>query len=76
VVAFRRPGCRYSAADLPLRGLDPSAEVELEDADTGRRWRQTGAELMDRGLAITIDEQRGSSLIFYEAIEQNAEEER
>jgi hypothetical protein len=31
---------------------------------------------MDRGLAITIDEQRGSSLIFYEAIEQNAEEER
>jgi alpha-galactosidase len=76
VVAFRRPGCRYSSADLPLRGLDPAAEYELEDADTGRRWRQTGADLMDQGLAITIDEQRGSSLIFYEAIEQNAEEER
>jgi hypothetical protein len=67
VVAFRRPGCHYSAAEFPLRGVDPDAAYELEDADTGRRWRQTGADLMDRGLAITIDEQRGSSLVFCQA---------
>ena len=75
-VAFRRPGCRYSAAEFPLHGLDPAAEIELEDADTGRRWRQTGAELMEQGLGMSIEEVPGSSLIFYEAITQKEEEQR
>ena len=65
VVAFRRPGCRYSAAEFPLRGLDPNAEYELEDADDGRRWRQPGTTLAQRGLDLTITDLPGSSLIFY-----------
>ncbi|MEI8313028.1 MAG: hypothetical protein WCH98_19955, partial [Verrucomicrobiota bacterium] len=69
-VAFRRPGCRYSAAEFPLRGLDPTAEYELEDADTGRLWRQSGTALAQPGLKLTINDLPGSSLIFYTVSER------
>jgi alpha-galactosidase len=47
LLAFRRKDAPFVSADFRLQGLDPAAEYELQDADTGRTWKQTGQELRD-----------------------------
>jgi len=66
VEAFRGERSFYSSADIRLRGLDPEAVYEVEDADRSfAPFAATGAELMERGVAVSIPERRLSRLISY-----------
>ena len=68
VLAFRRPDAPFVSADFRLQAVDPDAEYELEDADSGQAWRQTGRELGERGLRLTIDTAPQSRLVFYRGV--------
>jgi alpha-galactosidase len=65
VLAFRRKDAPFISADFRLQGLDPEAEYELQDADTGKTWQQTGKELRERGLRVTMEKTPESGLVFY-----------
>ena len=51
VQAFRRPDSPYVSARFKLRGLDPTASYKVENFDGGEEI-QTGADLMEQGLAV------------------------
>ena len=51
VQAFRRPESPYESARFKLHGLDPTASYKVENFDGGEEI-QTGADLMERGLAV------------------------
>lgn len=66
VEAFRGEASFYNSADIRLRGLEPEAVYEVEDADNAfTPFAATGAELMERGVRIPIPEPRSSRLVFY-----------
>jgi hypothetical protein len=65
LLAFRRKDAAFISADFRLQGLDPAAEYELQDADTGKTWKQTGKELRERGLRLTLEKPPESGLVFY-----------
>ena len=65
VQAFRRDTCVFTAAHLPLRGLDPDATYRVKDYDVEGEQRYTGAELMDEGLRIQIPEKPGAVTLRY-----------
>jgi alpha-galactosidase len=65
LLAFRRKDAPFISADFRLQGLDPAAEYELEDVDTGKTWKQTGKELRERGLRVTMETTPESGLVFY-----------
>ena len=65
VVAFRREKCLYSAGSVPLNDLDPAAQYELEDADSGERHIESGEMLLKNGLPLTMETPRSSRLVFY-----------
>jgi alpha-galactosidase len=65
VLAFRRKDAPFISADFRLQGLDPAAEYELQDADTGRTWKQSGKELAECGLRVTLEKAPESRLVFY-----------
>jgi alpha-galactosidase len=66
VLAFRRKDAPFVSADFRLEALDPDAEYALEDADTGRTWRQTGRELCESGVRLTMEIAPASLLVFYQ----------
>ncbi len=66
VQAFRRQESNYTAMQLPLFGLDPTANYSITDADTNKSIVQTGSELMQKGLSINISNKPGAVLIRYE----------
>lgn len=65
VQAFRRAESVYEVGRLRLRGLDPGASYVLTNLDSGESQTLTGRELLEKGLALAIDEQPGSALITY-----------
>ena len=65
VVAFRRPEAWAVSGDFRLQGLAPDAEYELQDADTGKTWQQSGNELRERGLRMTLETAPESRAVFY-----------
>lgn len=65
VLAFRRPKAFYCAGMLHLHGLDPEAEYELEDADSGRRESINGKTLIENGIRVDLPEPRSSRMLFY-----------
>jgi alpha-galactosidase len=65
VVAFRRPEAWAVSGDFRLQGLAPDAEYELQDADTGKTWKQSGNELRERGLRMTLETAPESRAVFY-----------
>jgi hypothetical protein len=65
VLAFRRKDAPFISAALRLQGLDPVAEYELQDTDTGKTWKQTGQELGERGVRVTLEQAPESRLVFY-----------
>jgi hypothetical protein len=67
-MAFRRPDSPFLAAAFRLEGLAAEAEYACEDRDSGRRWRQTGGELMRSGLQLEMPEAPGSRLVFYDRV--------
>lgn len=66
VEAFRGEKSPYRSAEIRLRGLDSEAVYEVEDADNAfPPFAATGAELMERGVPVSIPEPRASRLVFY-----------
>ncbi len=68
VAAFRRAQSCFVVADLRLQGVEPDAEYELQDADSGRTWRQHGRELRERGVRLTMEAAPESRLVFYRKV--------
>jgi len=65
VQAFRRENCRYTAAELKLRGLDASASYVLTNYDTPGEQRISGKHLMKTGMAVQIPNKPGAATIRY-----------
>ncbi|MCW3058193.1 MAG: hypothetical protein JWQ02_14, partial [Capsulimonas sp.] len=65
LVALRRAACPYSSATFPLSGLDPAAQYAFEDTVSGKKWRMSGQEAMEKGVAITLEPPKSSVLLFY-----------
>jgi len=65
LVAFRRREAPHTTVEFRLRGLDPRAQYQVEDADTGRRRRMSGKALAEEGLRIDLPRPHTSRLIFY-----------
>jgi len=66
VEAFRGEKSFYRSADIRLRGLDPEAKYEVEDADRSfAPFIATGKELMERGVTVSLPEPRSCRLVFY-----------
>jgi alpha-galactosidase len=66
----RRRDAPFLSADFRLQGLGPAAEYELEDADTGRKWKQTGKALGERGVRVEMEKAPESRLVFYNNVRQ------
>jgi alpha-galactosidase len=65
LLAFRRAQSPFVTADFRIEGLEPEADYELQDADSGRLWRQSGRELQERGVRVTLETLPASCLVFY-----------
>lgn len=64
VLAFRRPACSTSDLLVQLGGVNPSAEYEVENVDSGQTSRYRGAELAS-SLKVSLQEKPGSAVLFY-----------
>ncbi len=67
VQAFRREESAFETARLRLRGLDGKRNYEFTDIDTGAKSKYTGAELMDKGLPVTVDARPAARILLYRA---------
>ncbi|MBN1443981.1 MAG: alpha-galactosidase [Planctomycetes bacterium] len=66
VQAFRRADSGAAARTIVLRGLAAGATYEVRDLDLpDRSERRKGAELMERGVAISIPARPGAALLTY-----------
>jgi alpha-galactosidase len=65
VQAFRRAESLYEVARFKLRGLEPGARYMLNNLDSGESQTLTGRELLDTGLAMSIENQPGDAVITY-----------
>lgn len=64
VLAFRPGACQTAQATYPLKGLDASATYVLECVDIDQTIETTGADLMNNGLTLTMNDGNISLLIF------------
>ncbi|MBQ8612500.1 MAG: alpha-galactosidase [Oscillospiraceae bacterium] len=65
VFSARRSQCAMGAAVYALKGLEADAIYRLEDAETDTVLGEIpGAELMTKGLCVTLPEKETASLIF------------
>ncbi len=65
VQAFRRPESPFESARFKLRGLDAKASYVVKNLDTAAEVTLSGAELMEKGLPVTVNETPGAALIAY-----------
>jgi len=65
LLAFRRKDSPFSVADFRLCALDADATYELTDADTKKKWRAKGRDLMEKGLRVELGKAPESRLVFY-----------
>ncbi len=68
VLAFRRSESRMTSSSFQLHDLEAQDAYELEDADSGKIWRDMGIHLMSKGLEILIPSPRDSRLVFLKKI--------
>ncbi len=69
IQVFRRPESPYEALRVKLRALDPAAKYELKELGRKRPAKTvSGAELMEKGLQVAIDEQPGTAFITYKRV--------
>lgn len=64
ILAFRPGACQDAEGVYRLKGLEADAEYSLECVDTGQTMEAGGAELMNNGLTLTINDSNTSLLIF------------
>ena len=65
VQVFRRPRSIYESARLKLHGLDSDGKYELRDMDEAEPREATGAELMEKGLLVSVPETPCAVTIIY-----------
>jgi alpha-galactosidase len=65
VQVFRRAASPFETARLPLRALDPAARYIVTNPDSGAKTAFTGAELMARGLPVSVATKPGAVLLTY-----------
>ena len=69
VQVFRRSASVYESARLKLRGLDPAARYAFTDIDSGKAVAEAaGKDLLDAGLAVTIDQPRTAIILTYKKL--------
>jgi len=68
LTAFRRGDSDYLSANFRLFGLNPSANYEVMDFDSGTKSVETGADLMNIGLCVEMPEPRSSRLLLFNAL--------
>jgi alpha-galactosidase len=68
VQAFRRSESVAETSRYPLRGLEPDATYDLADFDQPDRTHMTGRQLIEEGLAITINDRPGAAVIRYRKV--------
>ena len=68
IMAFRWQDCLEESIQVKMRGLDPNANYELLDDDSGTKVAKTGSELMT-GFELSIQEKLGSLLISYKQVD-------
>ncbi len=69
VQAFRRAASPMSAATFKLSGLVPDASYDVIDLDTDQSLTLTGAQLMDPGLPVAIENRSAAALVRYEKLD-------
>jgi alpha-galactosidase len=67
VMAFRRKNCPDESVSVNLKGIDPGADYELLDEDTGKKVIQKG-EVLRNGIILSLPEQQKSLLISYKRV--------
>ena len=73
VVALRRSDSPFKSAQFALRGLEPNAFYEIEDADSGALRTLSGRELLEHALEIELPIRRSSMLLFYTRVKESTE---
>ncbi|MFH0761053.1 MAG: alpha-galactosidase [Bacteroidota bacterium] len=68
IQAFRRDSCKEEAMAFRLCNLDPGADYEITNLDTGVVEKISGKELMDKGLKVEITGKPAAALITYKEI--------
>ena len=68
ILAFRRAMCPYEQAHVEPGGLDRRKTYRFTNEDTGECFTVEGAELIDKGLTLTIPEKRQSLLLTYKTV--------
>lgn len=58
-----RPDSGESVKTVKLRGLDRVAKYEVSFTDAGSKSIRTGAELMEKGIVVTLPERLGSEVV-------------
>jgi alpha-galactosidase len=69
VLALRRPNSPFTTMTAKLKGLDPVANYDFTDADTGAVQRLSGKALAEDGLKLEIAAQPGSKLLTYKKVQ-------
>ena len=69
VLAYRRAVSADVEKRLKLRGLDPSATYEFRDADSGKKQRLAGSDLIQQGLPVELPDAPQAALITYKRVE-------
>jgi len=69
VQVFRRAESPYETARFCLGGLDPEARYRLTDLDTATTTEAAGADLMGKGLPVTLPKRTTSAILTYVCIE-------
>ena len=65
ILAFRRPESKMTSGCFRLQGLDAAQTYLFEDADGGTTMQVSGGDLMEKGLALSMDTPRASRLLFF-----------
>jgi alpha-galactosidase len=63
-IVFKRPRSALREAAYSLQGLEPAAQYEVRNLDTGEVRVLTGAALAAGGLTVRLDERPASSIAF------------
>ena len=67
---YRRPQAKVDAYQLRLNGLDPAAVYRLTDLDDPAfAEERTGRDLMETGVALTLQAAPSAAVIRYEAVQ-------
>ncbi len=69
VQLFRRAKNGDTVKSIRLVGLDPSAQFEVTDHDTGKTTRTSGAQMIEKGLTAEIKDQPGTAVVVYRRVD-------